>query len=123
VNKLLYNLTDPNSLTHQIAFVSCFLGASIGLVGYYQPFMTASGIFSAIGGGLIYSLDVNSSSAKYLGYQAILGVGLGLGIQVPMIAMQALSDPADMAPNTAIILCESIFFIQNYVVNYTDNTY
>lgn len=86
--------------------VSAFLGASISLVGYYQPFMTASGIFAAIGAGLIYTLDQNSSSAKYLGYQAVLGVGLGLGIQVPMIAMQAISDPQDMAPNTAIILCK-----------------
>ena len=87
--------------------VSAFLGASISLTGTYQPFITASGIFATVGAGLIYSLDGNSSSAKYLGYQAILGVGMGLGIQVPMIAMQALSDPADMGPNTAIILCKS----------------
>jgi hypothetical protein len=94
--------------------VSAFLGAAIGLVGHYQPFMAASGIFTAIGSGLIYSLDVSSSSAKYLGYQAVLGIGLGLGIQVPMIAMQALSDPADMAPNTAIILCTPPFLTLPY---------
>lgn len=79
----------------------------MSLVGYFTPFMTASGIFSAIGAGLIYSLDVDSSSSKYLGYQAVLGVGLGLGIQVPMIVTQAFSDPMDLASNTAIILCES----------------
>jgi hypothetical protein len=86
--------------------VSAFLGASIGVVGYYKPFMVASGVISAIGCGLLYTLDMHSSEAQYLGYQALLGVGLGLGVQVPMIAMQALSEPADMATNTAIILCE-----------------
>jgi hypothetical protein len=85
---------------------SAFLGASIAAVGYYKPFMVASGCISAVGSGLLYKLDLDTSVAEYLGFQAVLGVGLGLGIQVPMIAMQALSEPADMATNTAIILCK-----------------
>ena len=89
------------------SLVSCFLGYSIGRVGYVQPFMTASGVLTAIGAGLLYSLDINSSTGAYLGYQAVLGVGLGLGIQAPMIAIQATSAPEDLAAQTAIVLCES----------------
>lgn len=82
------------------------LGSAISWVGYYQPFMVASGTFTAVGAGLIHSLAINASAGEYLGYQAVMGLGLGLGIQVPMIAIQAISDPADLGPNTAIILCK-----------------
>ncbi len=81
-------------------------GVLITLTGYCQPFLTIGGLLTAIGAALIYSLDINSSAGQYLGYQAILGIGVGVCIQVPVIAAQAFCDPADIAPATAIVLCE-----------------
>lgn len=70
-----------------------------------------------VGAALVYSLDIDSSAGQYLGYQAIMGAGVGLCIQVPVIAAQAFCDPADIAPATAIVLCEFLFSF--YVCLYT----
>jgi MFS transporter, DHA2 family, glioxin efflux transporter len=81
-------------------------GILITLTGYCQPFLIAGGVLSAVGAALVYTLDIDSSAGEYLGYQAIMGAGVGLCIQVPVIAAQAFCDPADIAPATAIVLCE-----------------
>ncbi|KAI9842020.1 MAG: hypothetical protein M1837_007516 [Sclerophora amabilis] len=86
------------------ALFSAITGSLIVLVGYFQPFLTIGGILTTIGAGLIYSLDIGTSSARYLSYQAMFGVGNGLCIQVPLIASQAFSDPADIPLVTAIVL-------------------
>ena len=75
-------------------------------VGYFTPFLFLGSSLFAIGAGLVYSLNIYSPSAKYLGYQAILGVGQGLAIQVPVITCQAFSRAADIPAVTAMVLCE-----------------
>ena len=74
---------------------------------YFTPFLFFGSSLFAIGAGLVYSLDIGSSSGKYLGYQAILGVGQGLAIQVPVITCQAFSEAVDIPTVTATVLCES----------------
>ena len=76
--------------------------------GYFTPLIALGSSLFAIGAGLIYSLDIDSSPAKYLGYQLILGVGQGLAIQVPVIVCQAFTEPADIPAVTAMVLCKSL---------------
>jgi hypothetical protein len=81
-------------------------GILIMVIGYFTPLLAiGSGIF-AIGAGLIYTLEIGSSVAKYIGYQAILGIGQGLAIQVPVIVCQAFSEPSDIPAVTAMVLCK-----------------
>lgn len=89
-----------------LALMAIFSGVLIMIVGYFTPFLSFGSILFAIGAGLVYSLNIGSSSAKYLGYQAILGIGQGLAIQVPVIVCQAFSEPADIPAVTATVLCE-----------------
>lgn len=79
-------------------------GLVIGKIGYFHPFLILGSILATIGAGLIYSLDVGSSAGRYIGYQIIFGAGLGIAIQVPVMAAQALSDVSDIALVTASIL-------------------
>ncbi len=85
-------------------------GILITLTGYCQPFLTVGGVLTLIGAALVHSLDIDSSAGQYLGYQAIMGAGVGLCIQVPVIAAQAFCDPADLAHATVIVLCEFLRF-------------
>jgi MFS transporter, DHA2 family, glioxin efflux transporter len=59
-----------------------------------------------IGAGLLYTLEIGTPLANAIGYQVLLGVGQGIGIQMPIIVGQAFSQPADMSSTTAIVLCE-----------------
>lgn len=79
-------------------------GGLVGKVGYFQPFLILGAILATIGAGLIYTLDIGSSAGEYIGYQILFGAGLGIAIQVPVIAAQALSELADIPLVTASIL-------------------
>jgi len=63
-------------------------GQLVGKFGYYWPFLVASPVFLAVGSGLLYSLDVNTSSGKLIGFQILAGMGVGLGMQNALMAMQ-----------------------------------
>ncbi len=79
-------------------------GSVIGKIGYFHPFLILGSVLATVGAGLIYSLDIGSSVGRYIGYQIIFGAGLGIAIQVPVMAAQALSPISDIALVTASIL-------------------
>ncbi len=79
-------------------------GGLVGKVGYFQPFLMLGAGLATIGAGLIYTLEIHSSAGHYIGYQILFGAGLGISIQVPIIAAQALAVLSDIALVTASIL-------------------
>ena len=58
-----------------------------------------------IGSATIYTLDIKSRAAHYIGYQVLAGIGGGLVIQLPVIVGQAFATRIDVAVTVAIILC------------------
>lgn len=79
-------------------------GGLISVNGHYISWLYLSGVLSAVGTGLIYTLDIGSSSGHWIGFQIIAGVGFGAGVQLPIIVGQALSDPEDITLSTALML-------------------
>lgn len=90
------------------AVFAAIAGITIPRIGYFTPFIAFGSAVFTVGAGLIYTLDIGSASARYLGYQVILGLGQGLAIQIPVITGQAFSEPADIAAATATVLCKLI---------------
>ncbi|KAF7912858.1 uncharacterized protein EAF01_001879 [Botrytis porri] len=85
---------------------SIFAGAGITILGFYKPFMIFAGAVFTIGAGLMYTLQVGSSVGKWVGYQLICGIGAGMGVQIPFIAVQVVLNAKDMPSGNAI----AIFF-------------
>ncbi|KAH2597161.1 hypothetical protein KXW34_001734 [Aspergillus fumigatus] len=54
--------------------------------------------------GLLYTLDLDSGANAWIGYQAMAGIGIGLAIQVPMMASQAVVRVEDLSTVSAIVL-------------------
>lgn len=69
-----------------------------------QPIATIGGLLCSIGAALVYTLDQGSSRSMYLGSQVLLGLGIGVGNQLPMTAVQGFSAPEDLASNTGVVL-------------------
>jgi hypothetical protein len=84
-------------------------GRAITKTGIAAPYLTVSSVIVTIAAGLLYTLDVGTSTGKWVGYQILAGFGYGLALQVPVIIAQAFAEPADIAPTTAIIICELSF--------------
>lgn len=78
------------------------------MYGMYIPFLLGGAIISTIGAGLIYTLDIGSPSSQWIGYQALAGIGIGLALQVPIIANQAFVKMSEISSVTAITLCTSL---------------
>lgn len=83
---------------------SVFFGALVGYVGYYTPFLIGSTVIAAIGAGLITLLDVDTPTGKWIGYQIVVGAGVGAGFQVPMTAVQTVLDPSDIPVGSAAVM-------------------
>ncbi|KAL8704095.1 MAG: hypothetical protein Q9201_002729 [Fulgogasparrea decipioides] len=72
-------------------------GGLMSTFGHYIPIMITSSLIETIGAGLIYTPGIGSPRSHWIGYQALTGVGLGLGFQVPMIIAQASLDPKNFS--------------------------
>ncbi|KAJ5595555.1 uncharacterized protein N7459_001763 [Penicillium hispanicum] len=87
-----------------VVVLSILAGGLITACGYYTPFMIASSIILTIGAGLLSTLEVDSGHSKWIGYQALFGIGLGLGMQQPMIVAQTALKVEDVPSGTAIMM-------------------
>lgn len=87
-----------------LVVVSILSGVVVTVVGYYAPLMILSSVFAGIGAGLLSTLTVSSNHQMWIGYQAIIGIGIGLGMQQPMIAVQAVLDISLVPIGTSIII-------------------
>jgi hypothetical protein len=81
-------------------------GVAITKTGVAAPYMTVGSVLVTIAAGLLYTLDIGTSTGKWVGYQLLAGFGYGLALQVPVVVAQAFAKPSDIAPVTAIIICE-----------------
>lgn len=74
-----------------------------------MPFVYLSSVFMAIGAGLITLFEVDTSTAKWVGYQIVFGIGAGLGFQQVTLAAQAVLDQRDVATGTGIAMFTQLF--------------
>lgn len=82
-------------------------GAFISSTGLYQPLLIGGSVVATIGAGLLFMLDTNTGTGKWIGYQIVAGLGWGTSFQIPMIAVQGSVAPRDLASATGMLLCKS----------------
>ncbi|OXV11059.1 hypothetical protein Egran_01180 [Elaphomyces granulatus] len=79
-------------------------GVLITVYGHFGYLMVLAAVFELIGSGLIYTFEIDTSNGRWIGYQILAGIGMGLGIQIPIIVNQASVAPSDLASASAITL-------------------
>ncbi|KAF1992177.1 major facilitator superfamily transporter [Aulographum hederae CBS 113979] len=82
-------------------------GGLVQKTGYYTPFMFAGSIIMSVGAGMLTTLDLDSNHDKWIGYQALLGLGIGTGMQQANLAVQNCLPREDVPTGAAVI-----FFFQ-----------
>ncbi|KAJ2806272.1 hypothetical protein H4R20_001751 [Coemansia guatemalensis] len=87
-----------------VSLVSIISGFLVTKTGHYRPFVIFGTAIFAIGAGLLILLDENSNTGKQIGFLIIMGIGLGLNVQILLIAVQAASPVKDMASATTLYL-------------------
>lgn len=77
-------------IPYVIAMVVSNLGTGgiVRKLGRYWYFMFTGPIFAAVGSGLLYTINTTEAK-KVIGYQILLGFGIGQTFQLPIMAVQA----------------------------------
>lgn len=92
----------PLVIAQTIGSISCGLGVTA--TGYIWPFMTAASVFTAIGAGLLTTFQVGISVGRWIGYQIIYGIGMGLAAQTPLMVAQNVVALEDIAIASSLIM-------------------
>lgn len=87
-----------------VTIAELLTAVSINRLGYYAPFMIASVILSATGAGLISTWKPATGHEKWIGYQALFGLGMGMGWQQPLLTVQTVLDRDDIPTGTSVML-------------------
>ncbi|KAK4500278.1 hypothetical protein PRZ48_008467 [Zasmidium cellare] len=87
-----------------LVIISMIAGGAVTATGYYTPFVIASSVILSIGAGMLTTFEPTTGSPEWIGYQALFGIGVGLGMQQTIIAIQAVLPTADVPIGTAIIM-------------------
>jgi hypothetical protein len=69
----------------------------------------ASPAFLAIGGGVLYTVDINTTSARLIGIQILYGLGVGLTQNVAFLSVQADNEPKAVPAAIAIVSFAQLF--------------
>ncbi|KAI2629294.1 major facilitator superfamily domain-containing protein [Hypomontagnella submonticulosa] len=79
-------------------------GALVSKIGYYAPFFLSSSITMPIGAGLLTTLTPSSGDGQWIGYQILLGIGLGFGAQQPFNVVQTELSKKDVPIGSSVII-------------------
>lgn len=78
-------------------------------IGYYVPMMLLCPCVMAIGEGLLSTFTPATGSPRWIGYQFVVGFGLGLGMQTVGLAVQTTLPKNDVSTGLAItFFCQQL---------------
>ena len=80
------------------------LGGTITVTGVFNPFLISGPAVATIGGGLLSTLNRSSTSGEWIGYQIILGIGVGACLTIPIMLAGVVVEQKDVSTATAMII-------------------
>ncbi|KAH6988857.1 major facilitator superfamily domain-containing protein [Ilyonectria sp. MPI-CAGE-AT-0026] len=87
-----------------LVVMSILAGVVVSALGYYTPLILTSSILMSIGAGLLTTFRLSTKSPAWIGYQALYGIGAGLGMQLPLVAVQTALAEQDIPVGTATLM-------------------
>ena len=80
-------------------------GAVVMKTGRAQQVMLVGSMLATVAVGLIYTLDIGTSTGKWVGYQFFTGASIAFAVMHGLSVAQANVGPEDLAAVTANLLC------------------
>ena len=79
-------------------------GACVEQLGYYTPFMFLGALVEAVGAGLLTTISTDTSFRTFAGFQVLFGIGAGISLQQPLVAVQTVLPKEDIPKGSALVL-------------------
>ncbi|KAF2117287.1 putative efflux pump antibiotic resistance protein [Lophiotrema nucula] len=80
------------------------IGGIITVTGIHNPFLIVGPAISAVGSGLLMLLDEHSGAGRWIGFQVLLGIGIGFCLTIPLMLSQVVVKTKDVSTATPIII-------------------
>ncbi|KAF3061632.1 putative HC-toxin efflux carrier TOXA [Daldinia childiae] len=97
------------ALVLSLVVASIISGIFTQKVGYYVPSMLVCPMIMAVGQGLMSTFKVDEDSPHWIGYQIIVGFGLGMGMQTAGLSAQAVLPKPDIPTGIALMFfCQQL---------------
>ncbi|KAI1404519.1 putative MFS aflatoxin efflux pump [Hypoxylon fuscum] len=91
----------PITLSMVVASISN--GIFVSRVGYYTPTMLVGTCIMSVGAGLLTTLQLDTGTGKWIGYQILYGFGMGMCFQAPNLAAQTVLPTKDVTVGTSLV--------------------
>ena len=86
-------------------FVSSILaGVLTSVFGYYTPFMLIGSALMSVGCGLLTTFTSTTDHPRWIGYQALYGIGIGLGFQQSAVGAQTVLPRKDVSTGSSLMM-------------------
>ncbi|KAL9033153.1 MAG: hypothetical protein Q9180_006102, partial [Flavoplaca navasiana] len=92
----------PIIMGHVIA--ALLAGGLITYTGYYTPFMIIFSNLVSLGTGFITTFNPDTHHSAWIGYQALFGLGSGLGMNQPLMVAQTVLPLDHVSIGTALVI-------------------
>ncbi len=69
----------------------------------FNAAMLVGGSFTAVGAGLLATMDEHTTTGQWIGYQILAGIGMGTSYMLAFIASQVLCEPQDRATCASLV--------------------
>lgn len=86
-----------------LSVLAVVAGIAVRVIGYYAPPALIGSALFTVGAGLMYTLQVNTSQPKWIGYQVLAGGGAGAAFQMPLLAVQSSLPEKDVPTGNALV--------------------
>jgi len=93
-----------------LVLASILTGILTTKIGYYTPFLLLGICITAIGAGLLTTLQINTTKAQWIGFQIIYGFGFGACIQAPNMAAQTVLPKEEVSIGASLMLFGQTLF-------------
>jgi hypothetical protein len=94
---------DCLPLVLSLVIAAIVAGGFISKTGWYNPWIFACSTLMSIGAGLITTFQTDTPNSKWIGYQIIFGLGLGMGMQQASTAVQAVLAQKDVSIGVSLM--------------------
>lgn len=86
-----------------LAVTALASGPLTSFIGNYNPALILGSVITAMGSGLITTLRPDTIAGKWISYQIIYGIGIGLAFQPPYVAVQTVLHDS-IVPKALVVL-------------------
>jgi MFS family permease len=93
-----------------LVIASIVTGILTTKIGYYTPFLIVGVCFAAIGAGLLTTLNNNTTTGQWIGYQIVYGFGYGGCVMAPNMAAQTVLPRDEVSIGASLMLFGQTLF-------------